>query len=170
MKNQKLLIGIGLVVILGVAGAFVLFRPSSPTETPRRWSLTRTDVPKGVVVPSATSTDVSKGVAVPKIVAPGSEGNADAAFRDFGVLKIEANRFDPDTVIVKKGDILRVNIQAVDKAYDFIQPDYGINLAIGKGETRLLEFWGGEEGRFTFYCGSCGGPEKGPVGYFIVVP
>jgi hypothetical protein len=38
-----------------------------------------------------------------------------------------------------------------------------------QGETKILEFQANQEGSFTYYCSTCGGPEKGPMGNIIIV-
>lgn len=131
-------------------------------------SATREAAPLNLSVPGATSTDIPANVAKPQIVGPANPSNT-ASFRSFTV-SIKGNVFSPDTVIVKMGDIAHINFMAVDKDYDFTQPDYGFYVLIPKGQTKLVEFQATAEGKFTFYCKSCGGPAKGPVGYVVVVP
>jgi len=125
--------------------------------------------PKNVEVPGVGETNVPEGVAVPKNVSPAS-AVSDAKIRNFSELKIENNKFTPQEFIVKQGDIFDVNVTAVDKDYDFTQPDYGFYLSIKKGETKRVQFQATAAGKFIFYCKSCGGPEKGPVGSLVVVP
>lgn len=125
--------------------------------------------PKNVEVPGVGETNVPEGVAVPKNVSPASTVS-DAKIRNFSELKIENNKFTPQEFIVKQGDIFDVNVVAIDNDYDFTQQDYGFNLNIKKGETKRVQFQATASGKFTFYCKSCGGPEKGPIGYLTVVP
>jgi nitrous oxide reductase len=124
---------------------------------------------KNIEVPEVGETNVSKGVAVPRNVIPASTAS-EAKIRNFSEMKIENNTFVPEEFIVKQGDVFDVNVTAVDKDYDFTQPDYGFNLNIKKGETKRVQFQATASGKFTFYCKSCGGPEKGPIGYLTVVP
>ncbi len=128
-------------------------------------STTRTPAPANVSVPGATST-VSADVAKPQVVAPAAPG-VSKNFRSFKI-SVGNNVFSPSTVIVNVGDTVHLNLTAADKNYDFTQPDYGFNLEIPKGQTKLLEFQTTTEGKFTFYCKACGGPASGPVGYIIV--
>ena len=83
-------------------------------------------------------------------------------------MKAENNSFIPDTVVVNKGDVVHIDLTAVDKDYAFTQPDYGFDSPIAKGKTRAIEFQAVAGGKITFFCKICGGPEKGPVGYLIV--
>ena len=84
-------------------------------------------------------------------------------------VSVSGNKFSPDTIIVKVGDRARINFTAVDKDYDFTQPDYGFSVPLPKSQKKIVEFQASAEGKFTFYCKSCGGLSKGPVGYLVVV-
>lgn len=90
-------------------------------------------------------------------------------FRSFS-LSVSSNEFSPSNVIAYIGDTVRLNITAKDKDYDFYQPDYGLSKQLPKGVAALVEFQVTAAGKYTFYCKSCGGPAKGPVGYVVVVP
>ena len=89
------------------------------------------------------------------------------SYRSFNI-NVENNAFVPGTVIVKQGDTVNLEITAVDATYAFTQIDYGLNASIAKGTTRTIQFQALQTGNFTFFCGSCGGPSKGPVGHIII--
>lgn len=109
-----------------------------------------------------------ENIAKPKNVTPASPVS-DASLRDFEVIVAENNKFSPEIITAYKGDIINFYIKAVDKDYDWTQPDYGFsNFKINKGETKKIQFQASAEGKFMFYCESCGGPDKGPIGYIIV--
>ncbi len=129
-------------------------------------SATRQSVSSNVTVPDATST-VSSNVAAPKIVTQAAPGST-SKFRSFS-LSVTGGKFIPDTVIVNAGDTVHLNITATDKDYDFYQPDYGLSTALPKGVAKVVEFQATSQDKYTFYCQSCGGPSKGPVGYVTVV-
>lgn len=127
--------------------------------------ITREDAPRNVVVPDAGSENVPENVAVPQQVssAPGF------TLRKFA-LRIEDGKFSPDTVIVNVGDTVDLSITAVDGDYDFTQPDFGFKAAITRGTTQSIQFGATAAGQFKFFCASCGGPEKGPVGTLVIAP
>ena len=130
-------------------------------------SQTRESISGSVTVPN-------EGDKVPANVAPpvevGSAGNNTvASYRSFD-LNVSGGAFTPDTVIVKVGDTVHMLITASGGNYDFTQPDYGLKTALLSGKTTVVEFQAITSGKFTFYCASCGGPSKGPVGYVIVSP
>lgn len=129
--------------------------------------VTREEVPPGVVVPDQTA-NVPANVARPEVVvsaAPDTESKK----RVFSI-SIDGGKFIPDTVILNAGDIANVTFTAVDRSYEVVQPDHGFRLNIPAGESKLLEAQFNIPGKYTFYCGSCGGPDAGPRGYFTVVP
>lgn len=130
-------------------------------------SVTRAEVPSDITVPGAGATNVPDGMAVPKTEVQAAPG-VDSKLRAFDI-SVNRDEFSPSTVAVNVGDTVHINLTAVDKDYDFTQPDYGFNMPLPKGVKKVLEFQVSNEGKFTFYCKSCGGPDKGPVGYIIVV-
>lgn len=124
--------------------------------------------PSNAVAPDegAATTSVTGGAAVPVAQAPAAPDST-ASYRGFSI-SIAKNAYSPSTVIVNQGDTVNLSITARDGNYGFAQPDYGLNAAINKGQTKTIQFQALQSGKFTFYCGSCGGPSKGPVGYIIV--
>jgi plastocyanin len=178
MSNKKLIIiAVAVVVVLIGVLVFVKRAPQSGTITSTGGGnvsgaapsgpVTREAAPANVVVPSEESKDVPQNVALPTVVS--SNPNQSTSFRSFDI-KADGNKFSPDTVIVRQGDTININVTAVDKDYDFFQPDYGVKAQIPKGATKKVQFQGTASGKFLFYCVSCGGPDKGPTGYLIIAP
>ena len=177
-RNLYLVFGILalLVIVLG-AGWFMLREKDSNLADPATQdspaaeeedSRTKAAVPQGTSVPEVGSS-VPDNVAAPQIVKPSAPG-AESQLREYETIEVRGDVFTPDTVIVSQGDFAHFNIVAVDKNYDFYQPDYGLRTALSRGETKLIEFKARSSGKFMFYCSSCGGPDRGPVGYIVVVP
>ena len=127
---------------------------------------TREPAPSGVVVPEQGATGVSENVAVPLLTMP-SAPRASTQFRKFA-LRAEGGKFSPDTIIANTGDVIRMNISAIDGDYDFIQPDYGIKASITKGNTGVVEFSPWIDGKYMFFCEQCGGMPGQGKGYIIV--
>ncbi len=140
--------------------------PQGAGMTPEK-SQTLQAVDPNTVVPDASST-VPANVAAPQLVTQASP-NSQSNFRSFS-LTVSGNEFTPNTVIVNVGDTVHLNIMAMDKDYDFTQPDTGLSQPLPKGVSKVVEFQATVEGKYTFYCKSCGGPAKGPVGYVTAVP
>ncbi len=142
----------------GITGSQVTAASSSATAQP---------LTGGVTVPGANATSVPQGVAAPTIVAAGSPSGT-TSYRSFNVT-VTSGAFTPSTIIVNQGDTVHINLTASGGNYDFTQPDMGLKLTLASGQTKVVQFDADTAGKFTFYCSSCGGPSKGPVGYIEVV-
>ncbi|MDP3948548.1 MAG: cupredoxin domain-containing protein [bacterium] len=184
-NNKKILIG-GLVVLVVVVLSALYFGKNNGVKNQTGGgaaggtaalggkagepvkSATRQEVGSGVVVPDASaSSTVPANVAKPAIVTQAAPGST-SKFRSFS-LSVTGGKFVPETVIVNAGDTVHLDITASDKDYDFYQPDYGLSTALPKGVKKVVEFQATSQDKYTFYCQSCGGPSKGPVGYVTVV-
>jgi len=130
-------------------------------------SLTHLPVPADVVVPEAGAQNVSSSVAVPQVESAAAP-TSDAKYRSFDII-VQDNEFMPATIDVNQGDEVNLQIGAVGGNYDLTQPDYGIHVALPNGKNEHFEFGATAPGKFLFYCSTCGGPAKGPVGYLVVV-
>lgn len=175
-KNTLIAIVVGVAVVILVVGIAVFTKKgpqqygtagnagvSSQTAAPAA-PVTREPAPQNIVVPNQNTKNVPQNVALPDVVTPSSPTSNLRSFE----IKVQNNEFVPNTVIVKLNDLTQINITAVDKNYDFTQPDYGIKLAIPQGQTKVLKLTVSATGKFTFYCASCGGPTTGPIGYLVV--
>ena len=182
--NKKEIIIIAVAVVVVAAGVGIYYwsgsrggATGSNTGTPTGSVGTTTTgmasgtpvqaVPSNVVVPVQNASSVPAGVAAPTIVASGSPSGV-TSFRSFNI-SISGGAFSPSTVIVNQGDTVHINLTAVDGNYDFTQANYGLSLAVAKGQTKVVQFDADTAGKFTFFCASCGGPAKGPTGYVEVV-
>ena len=178
-KQTTLIIGLAVTAILIAVGLFVYKNQASgpsggntdyttgPAGTTGT-SKTREEAPKNIAVPGAGDTNVPKNVAVPAVVT-GTNPAGDVSYRTFAV-KAENDKFSPDTVIVNQWDTVVISLTAVDDDYGFTMPDYGFNAKILKGTTQKIQFQAYMDGKFIYYCESCGGPSDGPVGYIIIAP
>ena len=159
---------LGLVILVPWAKRFpgLFQKPTLENGGTESQPGTRTRAPLNAMVPDSNSL-VPSNVAKPTTVAPASPGGSES-LRRFS-LKIQDDKFSPDTVIVNKGDVIQLSITALDKNYDFTQPDFGFKKSISKGQTQEIGFQASATGKFTFFCNACGGPDKGPIGYIIIV-
>jgi plastocyanin len=181
MTNKKLwyIFGVSIAAVVIVAGGagYLLGRDALMSENPggaeegaeneAAAGLTREDVPAGTTAPGRDA-QVAENIAVPEAVAEAAPG-VDSKRREFRV-ELKGGAFVPDTVIINQGDIARITFTAVDGDYDLFQPDYGFRLTLPQGEERMLEGYFSRDGKYMFYCPSCGGPDEGPKGYIVVVP
>lgn len=130
----------------------------------------RADVPTDTVVPTTETKlteEQKKEIAIPSVVVAAAPG-VSAKFRNFKITA-EGDKFIPTKVIANVGDTVHIDFTALDKAYDIVFPSYNMMQNAKQGETRILEFQALQEGSFTYYCSSCGGPETGPKGNIIIV-
>lgn len=183
MVNSKRVIGVVVVAvvvfILILAWAQIRRAPGGPAgvgsgvggsevEVEPKGPVTRETAPEDIIVPGKGEEGVSENVAVPEIVSSANP-TSDASYRSFSI-SAEDGKFQPNTVIVEQGDVVNLNITAVDRDYDFTQPDYGFKESIPKGTSKRIQFGATASGKFTFFCSVCGGPEEGPIGFIIIAP
>lgn len=169
-SKNKFLVGTGMVVLAAVVFWVIYLYVGSrpPASEPRLGGGgVGQDAGLEVTVPEVGSTAVPENVAVPEVVVPAAPASP-AKLRIFS-LRVEKDKFIPDTVVVNVGDTVHLNITATDKDYDFFQPEKGFNGSLPKGETKVLEFQADTEGRYALYCARCGGPENGPVAQLVIV-
>jgi heme/copper-type cytochrome/quinol oxidase subunit 2 len=179
MSNTKkimlaVIVIVVVIIIVALSGWYVNMKRASVASpsgsgttglvTPT--SSTRTDAPTNVAVPDKGASNVAANVAVPVVQGAGDPAG-NVSYRSFNIA-IQNGAYTPNTVVVKQGDTVDLEFTAADAAYDFTQPDYGFNAAIAKGKTQKIQFQALATGNFIFYCASCGGPSKGPVGHIIV--
>lgn len=142
------------------------------TTRPNDWEETefRQPVPTDIKVPELGEelpAELVDKIAVPEhsidIPVPGG-----ANFRIFRV-RAEGDKFLPEQVVVNFKDMVHIELMAIDKDYDLVLSGYNMQINAAKGETRALEFQALQDGRFLYYCNSCGGPESSAKGEIIVV-
>mgnify|MGYP001559452915 CR=1 FL=1 len=173
MSNKQIIYVVIAVAIAGSLVAYFVSRKGSSapeselSQQGGQGLVTREVAPENIAVPEKDSGNVPENVAKPEQVSPAAAG-VEEDMRTFSIT-VSGNKFSPDTVIARVGDIIKLNFTAVDKNYEFTQPDYGFKAQLPKGQTVSVTFGVNGEGKFLFYCGSCGGPSQGPVGYIIVV-
>ena len=177
-QKSRLWMWIGIIVMVIAIAAIAFFVGRSlppgpigsngpgtagqPTPLP---SPTREDVPADTVVPGATSTNLPPGVAQPENVK--LSGDASSPYlKDFHVT-VKNDTVSPDNIVTYVRDIVTITFESGDKAYDFIQPDLGLRWQVPAGGSKTMQFQTASTGKFIFYCSSCGGPGKGPVGYIV---
>ena len=179
VNKKAIFIGVGVFLLVVIVVFFVFRNPEQPnvpsggngssttgTVSEQQGSDTFVPVSGNIEIPD-TNSQVGSDVAKPTEVK--AVGTSDVSERDFNVV-IDKDLVTPQKVIVKLLDIVTINFSALDKSYDMAQPDNGLSWTVPKGGTKSLQFQGSTPGQFTFYCVSCGGPDKGPVGHIVVVP
>jgi len=69
-------------------------------------------------------------------------------------IKVEAFQFgfSPDTIRVKKDDIVKIYITSRDVSHGFYIKEYNINVTVQKGEVKRIEFLADKIGEFDILC------------------
>ncbi len=77
--------------------------------------------------------------------------------------------FNPSTIIVKRGDKVKITLLSSDISHGFAIPEYNINQEINPGKTTTVEFFADKVGTFSFYCSiPCGKSHLQMIGQLIV--
>lgn len=77
--------------------------------------------------------------------------------------------FEPSTITVKKGDLVRLQIKSVDVDHGFALTAFNINRQLKPGKTETIEFTADKAGSFSFFCSVfCGSGHGGMRGTLIV--
>ncbi len=163
----------GPTIIIPDYSAFIPGGETNTSDTlPRNWEETdyRKPVPVGVKVPTeneAVPDNLKEIIAVPKEVIQAAPG-IESQIRVFDI-RGETGKFIPEKVIVNFNDTVRINFTAIDGDYDVIFTGYNMTQSAKTGETKILEFQANQDGRFSYYCETCGGFSPGAPGEIIVV-
>jgi cytochrome c oxidase subunit 2 len=76
-------------------------------------------------------------------------------------------KFDPDVITVKKGEVVRLIITALDRRHGFKLQEFGIDQVLLKGAPTTVEFTADKVGTFEFkcsvFCGFGHGKMKGKL-------
>ena len=117
---------------------------------------------------SNTNSDVSS-----KFPAPGFEDIEEAIVNTESIKEISVTakqwEFDPDPIVVNKGDNVKLNIKSIDVMHGFALPDFGINSRLNPGQTTTVEFTADKIGTFAFFCSvQCGAGHSDMRGTLIV--
>lgn len=81
------------------------------------------------------------------------------------------DKFDPQTIVVLKGDTVHIVLNNTDEMdHGFAVDAYGISQTVKAGQTTTIEFIADKAGVFTFYCTfPCGPGHSQMTGQLIVL-
>lgn len=76
------------------------------------------------------------------------------------IIKVNASRykFEPDPIVVKSGEKVRLLITATDVSHGLIIPDFKANLVVDAKKTGSVEFIADKKGSFHAHCSVYCGP------------
>ncbi len=174
--TKREIILIAVIVVLVIVAIFLAARSGGPSQSETAYQ--NSGSPSSGQ--SATWQPLTGKISVPDVNSPKSDianPNSVVAAAPVGAAKsrsfsitISNNQFAPSQLAVYQGDNVIISFAAKDNNYDVYQPDYGLKQIIPKSGAASIMFSAVAAGKFTFYCQSCGGPAKGPVGYIYVSP
>ena len=86
-------------------------------------------------------------------------------------IRLEAFQFgfSPDPVVVKKGDVVKLEITSRDVPHGVYIKEYNINVPVKKGESVKVKFLADKEGEFDIRCSVfCGSGHSRMRGRLVV--
>lgn len=77
--------------------------------------------------------------------------------------------FEPASITVNKGDVVKLTIQSADVLHGFALPEFGINEFLSPEKIINVQFTADKTGTFSFFCSvSCGSGHSNMRGTLIV--
>lgn len=163
--NRTLLIVVGIVVA-AAAGFFLLKgRPTqAPTTPPASTSAPAPQTPAASSsIPPAVNPPANTANATSTPSAP-SQPSAQPTVQEF-TITAKQWEFQPSTITVKKGQLVRLHIKSIDVTHGFSVSDFGVNATLTPNQTRTVEFTPDKVGNFSFACSVfCGSGHSGMRG------
>jgi cytochrome c oxidase subunit 2 len=88
-------------------------------------------------------------------------------------IKVTAKKFEfsPETIKLKKGVAVTLELTSIDRKHGFAVPELGIRADIKPNETTRVRIVPDRLGTFTFHCDVfCGDGHEGMSGQIVVAP
>ena len=77
--------------------------------------------------------------------------------------------FTPNTITVKKGDLVKLSIESIDADHGIEISEFGVSQKLTPGEIEVVEFTADKTGSFSFFCNVyCGSGHSEMKGTLIV--
>ena len=115
-----------------------------------------------IIKPFTVSKDQDANAETP--LAPPSASNV----KEFTIVAKQFS-FEPNTITVKTGDLVRLRVKSVDVAHGIGISEFGVNELLSPGEEKTVEFTASKPGTFTIFCSVlCGSGHSGMRGTLIV--
>lgn len=97
-----------------------------------------------------------------------TDSNPEPSVAEFSIVARQF-AFEPSTITVKKGQIVRLTLTSEDTTHGFTITEYNINKVISPGEATTVEFVADKAGTFTTSCSvPCGAGHQSMKGTLIV--
>jgi len=125
--------------------------------------------------PTMNNGDTNTNTETPATNTDSANTNADQNVVEFDIrsfTEIEDGTYFPQfsmTLLeVKKGDLVRLNINTTSGVHDFKLDEFGIYEETPTGEITTIEFVADKAGEFEFYCDKPGHREAGHKGTIVI--
>lgn len=160
---------IGLVCVAAIVIVGGMLRSPAPAQLPATGMEILERAREAAATPAVFVPEVPRNATAttPVSSAPTPAGNG--TFGEY-LIAVTAEGFQPNSIVVKKGDVAKLLITATDAPYDFLLEGYGNYLAIPRGETKKVSFMPDTVGTFLFSCRDFCPSGKKIGGTFIVLP
>lgn len=147
--NSKVLIIIAIVLVAAIAGYLYITSQNAPATSELQENM---ESIQEDVTDDAMMEDESMMQEVTTI---------DMTGEDFS--------FDPSEITVKKGETVKIVLNAVDMPHDFVVDELDVRTEIAQpGETVEVEFTPTEAGEYEYYCSVGNHRAQGMVGTLTV--
>jgi len=86
-------------------------------------------------------------------------------------IEVIAKDFDfiPDTIRVKEGTLVTLEIKSIEGTHGFALDAFGIDERLDEGVIKTVEFYAGQKGEYGFHCSHlCGIGHFGMTGKLII--
>lgn len=171
MKMNPMMIGAAVVVVVVIAvGALFFARQGGDGDS---MMATPTSSPAGENTMNDNSQMQDEGSAMHESTEGSDQAmmEGDTAMSDVKEFTLEAGSYyyKPNIITVKKGDKVKVTINAVDKMHDFVVDEFNAKTDIvAAGKSASVEFTADKAGSYEFYCSVANHRAQGMVGTLIV--
>ncbi len=161
-KNTTMFVIIAAVVIALGGVAFAL-RGSTPAPN--------TTPTEDITMTEETTLEDTEGLSPEAGSMDAGTTDTTATEGDVQIISVEAGAFyyKPDTITVKKGQKVKIEMKSADMMHDFIIDELEVKMPITQsGDTGVVEFTADTVGSFEYYCSVGQHKANGQVGTLIV--
>lgn len=94
--------------------------------------------------------------------------NFNGETKEFNIIAKQFS-FEPSTITVNQGDLVKIKIKSIDVAHSITIPDFKINEMLDPNEEISFEFIADKTGEFNFFCMVYCGEGHGEMGGKLIV-
>lgn len=167
-RQIAIVITLAVVVLGGIVIGVVTKRPGGDDTVTPNGGQEPTSNPSLPEVPYVSEVPANATLTVPVHEAPAAP-NVPQTLGIFS-MTVSENGFNPDSITVKNGNLVQINLTAKGGDFDFSMPYTGLYTAVGNNETKQISFQTTGTGTFVFECRDHCPSGKKIQGTVIVIP